>query len=88
LISATAVKYSRNVALLFAAAELQQIRRYCKRNQPTRELLQYPIVCGSDAHGDEAKTPLFLFPKYFEVTKPARNKVHGERLGSLLLHDQ
>jgi hypothetical protein len=60
--------YLQRATPLFAPAELQRIRGYCERNQATRELLQNPDLCD----GDEAKTPISLFPKLFEVMKPAR----------------
>jgi hypothetical protein len=76
--------YMQSGTPLFAAAELQQIRRYCERNQATGKLLQNPTLRGSDAHGDKAKTPLFLFPKLFEVMKPARRMAPNLILMGLL----
>jgi hypothetical protein len=74
---------------LFTATQLQQIRRYCERNRATRELLQNPNLCdGDDAHGGEAKTPLCLFPKLYEVMKPARRMAPNFILMGLLACDR
>jgi hypothetical protein len=74
---------------LFNDAELQQIRCYGERNQATHKLLQNPDLCdsGNDAHGDETKTPLSLFPRLFEVMKPARRMAPNYILMGLLACD-
>jgi hypothetical protein len=72
---------------LFTSSELQRIQLYCERNAATRDLLQNPNLYSGDDHGDETKTPLYLFPKLFEVMKPARRMSPNYILMGLLACD-